>query len=88
MAGKMKDQTRKKSRSEKAPDEEPRSKRTGMKAEFGEPLSKEQGKPFDATTAPRSEQEEVNDMSQELQDQATTAPKENVSHEERPAGAA
>ena len=44
-------------------------------AEFGEPATKEQGKPFDATTAPRQEESRVNDVSRDIQDQATSAPR-------------
>lgn len=88
MAGKVKGNTRKKSRNEKTTDDEPSRKHHAMKAEFGEPITKEQGKPFDATTAPRSEQEEVIDLSQELQDQATTAPKKNGSQDATPSGTA
>ena len=44
-------------------------------AEFGEPTTKEKGKPFDATTAPRKEETRVNDISQDIQDQATKAPR-------------
>ena len=44
-------------------------------AEFGEPTTKEKGKPFDATTAPRQEESRVNDVSSDIQDQATSAPR-------------
>jgi hypothetical protein len=44
-------------------------------AEFGEPATKEEGKPFDATTAPRKEEYRAKDVSQDIQDQATKAPR-------------
>lgn len=51
-------------------------KRPKMKtSEFEEPLSKEDGTSFDATTAPRTAEDRAMDVSQDLQDHATTAPR-------------
>jgi hypothetical protein len=45
------------------------------RSKLGEPATREEGKPFDPTTAPREEEIPAKDASQELQEQTTTAPK-------------
>ena len=44
---------------------------------FGEPQTKQYGKPFEVTNAPRLDEVAV-DISQDLQDQTTVAPRKNM----------
>lgn len=57
-------------------------------AEFREPATKEKGKPFDPTTAPRAEEDQAQDVSQDMQEQTITAPREGVEKEDSTAGTA
>ena len=55
---------------------------------FEEPLSREDGTPFDATTAPRTAEDRAVDVSQDLQDQATSAPRRRPEETSTTAGTA
>ena len=68
--------------------EKTRERPKGTTAEFGEPASKEEGKPFDATSAPRKDENKIKDVSQDLQEQAITAPREGVKKNDSTSGTA
>ena len=53
-----------------------------------EPVTKEQGKPFDPTTAPRETEKQAIDASQDLQNKTTTAPRSGVKQKDSPPGTA
>jgi hypothetical protein len=46
--------------------------------QFGEPETRQEGKPFDVTTGQRRREDESKDISQDIQEQATTAPRDGV----------
>lgn len=68
--------------------EKTRERPKGITAELGEPVSKEEGKPFDATSAPRKDENEIKDVSQDLQEQAITAPRDGVKKNDSTSGTA
>ena len=53
-----------------------------------EPRTKESGKPFDPTTAPRKAEKHAKDVSQDLQDKTTTAPRKGVERKDSTSGTA
>jgi hypothetical protein len=65
-----------------------REKPNETTAELGEPASKEEGKSFDATSAPRIDGKQIKDVSQDLQEQTITAPREGAKKEDSTAGTA